>query len=203
MSPIAKTNYGFSAGDSIVRGQNDQNPRGMFGLYRCFGFADCTDGSSNTILMGELVRRTGNLDVLGGTALVAGTNNNPDLCRQALDPANLRSFNSSVTMFGWSGDRWCDSNISMTGINTVLPPNGPRCSNDAWDGRWGVYSSQSRHTGGVQILLGDGSVRFISENIDSGNSTAGDIDASGGGRSPYGIWGALGSKSGSEVMGEF
>ena len=46
-----------------------------------------------------------------------------------------------------------------TGINTVLAPNSPRCSNDGWDGVWGVYSSQSRHTGGVQVLLGDGSVR--------------------------------------------
>jgi len=202
-STIAKTNYGFSAGDSIVRGQNDLNPRGMFGANRCFGVRDCTDGTSNTILMGELVRTLGNRLKLGGTALVANTNTDPRLCLNALDPADRNSLAPGLTIFGWSGDRWCDSNISMTGINTVLPPNSPRCTNDGWDGRWGIYSSQSRHTGGVQVLLGDGAVRFISENIDAGNSGAPDPDSSGATRSPYGVWGALGSRNGGEVVGDF
>jgi prepilin-type N-terminal cleavage/methylation domain-containing protein len=202
-SPIAKTNYGFSAGDSIIRGQNDMNPRGMFGANRCFSIADALDGTSNTIVMAELVRQTTGRFKLGATALVAGTDTNPRLCEQALDPADTSRFNNSVTVYGWSGDRYCDSNISMTGFNTVLPPNSPRCTNDGWDGRWGIYSVQSRHTGGVQILLGDGSARFVSENIDSGNKSAPDVDANGGGRSPYGVWGALGSRAGQEVIGEF
>ena len=202
-STIGKTNYGFSAGDSIVRGQNNMNPRGMFGANRCFGIADAQDGSSNTIMMAELVRTQSLRDVLGGTAIVAGTDANPQLCRQAVDPNDAAVFATGVELRGWAGDRWCDSNISMTGINTVLPPNSPRCAADGWDGRWGIYSSQSRHTGGVQVLLGDGSVRFVSENIDSGNQNAPDVDANGGGRSPYGVWGALGSRSGRETIGEF
>ena len=40
------------------------------------------------------------------------------------------------------------------------------CGGCAWyDGR-GVITSRSRHTGGVQCLLADGSVRFISNNLD-------------------------------------
>jgi hypothetical protein len=55
----------------------------------------------------------------------------------------------------------------------------------------------------VQVLLGDGAVRFVSENIDAGNSGAPDPDSTGAARSPYGIWGALGSRNGGEVIGDF
>jgi prepilin-type N-terminal cleavage/methylation domain-containing protein len=200
-SPQAKTNYGFSNGDSIIESQNSRTTRGMFAFETCYGLRDCTDGSSNTLLMSELVRRDGEgTKVLGGTALVAATDTNPELCELQRNPADKLFFQNGTTMYGWSGDRYCDSNVSMTGFNTVLPPNGPRCTNDGWDGRWGVYSAQSRHTGGVQVLLGDGSCRFISENIDSGNRNAPNPT---GGRSPYGLWGALGTKNGSEIIGEF
>jgi prepilin-type N-terminal cleavage/methylation domain-containing protein len=200
-SPIAKTNYGFCAGDSIRAGQNSRTTRGMFANQTCYGLRDCTDGSSNTLLMAELVRRDGSgTKVRGGTAIIANVDTNPQLCDLARNPTDKQFFRAGTAMRGWSGDRWCDSNISMTGFNTVLPPNGPRCSHNTWDGRWGIYSPQSQHTGGVQVLLGDGSVRFISENIDSGNPNARDPT---GGRSPYGVWGALGTKSGGEVLGEF
>jgi len=202
-SQIAKTNYGFSNGDSIVGSQNSQINRGMFAHSATYGIRDATDGSSNTILMAELVKANGTANFkLGGTAEVPGTDANPSLCIQALDPADSNAFPTGTTMRNWSGDRWCDSNASMTGFNTVLPPNSPRCTNDGWDGRWGVYSTQSRHTGGVQVLLGDGSVRFISENIDSGDKTAPD-PGNNPGKSPYGVWGALGTKGGGETIGEF
>lgn len=204
-SPIAKTNYGFCAGDSIRRGQNSSETRGMFAANACYGFGDALDGSSNTILMAEIARSLGQGDgalYMGNTAIVTGTDTNPSICEAALDPNDQSRFTPGTQTRAWAGDRWCDSNISMTGFNTVLPPNSPRCSNDTWDGRWGVYSAQSRHTGGVQVVMGDGSVRFISENIDSGNKQAPD-PAVGSGRSPYGVWGALGTKAGGESVGEF
>lgn len=203
LTPAAKTNYGFCYGDSVTQVQENgaQSTRGMFTNNRTYGLSDCRDGSSNTIMMAELVRHTGGREKLGSTGIVTGTNTNPNLCNQALNPANPQEFNASVSITGWSGDRWCDANTSNAGMNTVLAPNSPRCSDDGWDGRWGIYSSQSRHTGGVQVLLGDGSVRFISENIDAGNKSF-NTEVTGG-RSPYGVWGALGSKAGSEVIGEF
>ncbi|MCA8997198.1 MAG: DUF1559 domain-containing protein [Planctomycetaceae bacterium] len=202
-SAIAKTNYGFSNGDSIQGSQNAQENRGVFAHSRCYGVSDITDGSSNTILMGELVRSIGTENVLGGTAIVTGTDTNPSLCLGAIDPNDNLVFASGTTTRGWAGDRWCDSNVSMTGINTVLPPNSPRCSNDTWDGRWGIYSSQSRHVGGVQVVMGDGAVKFISENIDSGDKTASDPGTASGRKSPYGVWGALGTRASNETVGEF
>jgi prepilin-type N-terminal cleavage/methylation domain-containing protein/prepilin-type processing-associated H-X9-DG protein len=60
------------------------------------------------------------------------------------------------------------------------------------------------HTGGVNCAFGDGSVHFISETIDS--LTSRETEDSGilkscesGGRSHWGVWGALGSANGSEA----
>ncbi len=62
----------------------------------------------------------------------------------------------------------------------------------------------SWHTGGANIALCDGSTRFISENIDTGNSTftvpanpANSRHYSG--PSYWGVWGAMGSTNGKEV----
>ncbi len=202
-SSIGKTNYGFSNGDSIVASQNARENRGMFAHSRCYGVADCTDGSSNTILMGELVRSLSSANVLGGTAIVTGTNTNPTVCQNIVDPNDNTVFLTGTVTRAWSGDRFSDSNVSMTGINTVLPPNSPRCSNDTWDGRWGIYSSQSRHVGGVQVVMGDGAVRFISENIDSGDKSASDPGGSSGRKSPYGVWGGLGTRASNEIFSGF
>ena len=40
--------------------------------------------------------------------------------------------------------------------------------------------------------MADGSVRFISQSIDAGNPTLAEVSAVGG-RSPYGVWGSMGS----------
>ncbi len=203
--PIAKTNYGFNYGDSIAfNGDGEGNAwtptRGMFSPYKSYGFSDCTDGSSNTLLMAELTRTTGGNLVLGGTAQnISGMNTNPANCLAAISTTDRQAFATGVATTGWSGDAWCDSNQSMSGFNTVLPPNGPRCSLDTWDGSWGIYSAQSRHTGGVQVVMTDGSCTFVSENIDSGNKNAAEVR---GGKSPYGVWGAMGTRNGGEVISQ-
>jgi hypothetical protein len=49
--------------------------------------------------------------------------------------------------------------------------------------------------------MGDGAVRFISENINAGTQSAVANNVSG--QSPFGVWGALGSRMGGEITGEF
>ena len=44
--------------------------------------------------------------------------------------------------------------------------------------------------------MADGSVRFVSDNIDTGNTAVTSVTF---GPSPYGVWGAMGSKSGGDA----
>ncbi|MGL4941946.1 MAG: DUF1559 domain-containing protein, partial [Thermoguttaceae bacterium] len=76
-----------------------------------------------------------------------------------------------------------------------MPPNSASCfqkGSPAADRN--VYTANSNHSGGVNVGMGDGSVRFVSDTIDTGNLDAGS-SVSG---SPYGVWGAMGTISGKE-----
>ena len=97
--------------------------------------------------------------------------------------------------------------MNFTGFNTVLPPNSPSCipfgyPND-WD--WGIFSASSYHPGGVHVLLGDNAIKFIPNTIDAGNpvnNMAPNFESQNGrvGRSPFGVWGALGTRNGTEII---
>ena len=102
-------------------------------------------------------------------------------------------------MRNWSGQRWCNGIPAYTAFQTVLPPNGPSCSDGSgWDERNTIITPTSNHPGGVSGAMADGSVRFISQSIDAGNPTLTEVSAVGG-RSPYGVWGSMGSGRGGET----
>jgi len=95
------------------------------------------------------------------------------------------------------------------GFTTILPPNSVSCGgfssrndsggNDGTDWYFSaIVSPTSNHTGGVQCARLDGSVSFISDTIDNNGGTA-PAPSSTGGESPYGVWGAFGSRSGGEA----
>jgi prepilin-type processing-associated H-X9-DG protein len=70
-------------------------------------------------------------------------------------------------------------------------------NNAGSDSQHAVLSASSQHTGGVQAVFVDGSVRFVSDNIDAGNHSL--KPASINAPSPYGVWGALGTRASGEV----
>jgi len=96
---------------------------------------------------------------------------------------------------------WASGMAFYHGIVTAVPPNGPSCDLNGSPGwNMGLYTASSFHAGGVNTVMGDGSVRFIGETIDAGDqSQRADPAVFGiGARSPFGVWGALGSRSGGE-----
>lgn len=67
----------------------------------------------------------------------------------------------------WSGERWGDGDVFYTRYAHIVTPNKPSCNfgDDDYSGEV-VTTATSRHPGGVNVLLGDGSVRFMKESID-------------------------------------
>ncbi|HUT90127.1 MAG TPA: DUF1559 domain-containing protein [Thermoguttaceae bacterium] len=218
----ARLNYRFSVGDSIYwagvpawqTGSNwGGNPRGLFGSGGCgqntsgtesaaqITFRDIRDGSSNTAMLSERIFCENARMVLQGTAvggLAGGAYVVPAGCYAQVDPANARQYLPSATLA--ERDMGFTGNVLFSGFNTVLPPNAPSCLSTTWWEDSTVVTPTSYHPGGVVLALGDASVRFISETISTGDPTLPEVYA---GPSPYGVWGALGSKDGGETLGEF
>ncbi|ADG66013.1 protein of unknown function DUF1559 [Planctopirus limnophila DSM 3776] len=213
-TPVSTHNYMFSVGDTIQDPNNTgtsnhdlQNVNGLFANRRCLGVRDITDGTSNTIAMSErcranfgLATNSNRLVVEGQAMNKTGLQANPLQCRSI---ATNGRYNAAEEVKGYSGTRWTDGQIERCGFHTVLPPNSPSCAegnNGNADSPVSVITPTSRHTGGVHALMADGAVRFISDNIDTGNLATGSTI---GGPSPYGVWGALGTRAGGETTGNF
>jgi len=166
------------------------------------GLRDITDGSSNTIAMAETAvgpapgsTRT----VLGQVVYgVAGIETNPLLCR-ATASGSVYLGGNNISSWG-QGTLWPFGHPGWSAVTTVLPPNSASCTGgpfgDNMSNSWGIFTPNSWHTGGAQVLMADGSVRLISENINCGNYGAGSPPS-------FGLWGALGTVSGGENLGEF
>lgn len=215
------THYGFSGGDSAIHistsgitgtgnmGASAANARtlvrGLFGYQTSRRFRDITDGTSNTIAMGEMTSAlSADYSIHGNVARSQGTGiySSPISCLAALSPADPNLFKSTLTISPSRGARWSRGTTCYIGVNTILPPNSPSCSPNTDFSAGGLYSVSSLHVGGAHVLMADGAVRFISDSIHTGNLALPDLRTLGG-ASPYGVWGALGSISGGEVIGEF
>lgn len=218
----ARLNYAACVGDAVRGthgGWGNERNRGVFRARYFLRLRDILDGTSNTVAFSEFLVDTGQREINAGAAIRLGTRVSqvPAECRDAVtNPDNPRFYADSVTLSGSGsgtgtprGLQWNDGLPHFSGFNTVMPPNGPSCLNGG-TGSFGIYSAGSRHTGGVNVALADGSVRFVSESVNSGNQNSGPYTAagadsafsagSGGGESPFGVWGALGSRNGSETV---
>jgi prepilin-type processing-associated H-X9-DG protein len=207
---VSTHNYMFSVGDSVNNVTNSTDLRGLFATNRCNGIRDITDGTSNTLAMSERCRTdfplTPNSNRLAIEGIATGKTGialNPLQCKSIVTGGR---FNAAESVKGRSGMRWTDGQAERNAITTVLAPNSPACaegSDPNADSTNVILPPTSRHTGGVHALMADGAVRFITENIDTGNLGTGPTTGNPSGPSPYGVWGAIGSKSGGEVTGEF
>ncbi|MEZ6063940.1 MAG: DUF1559 domain-containing protein [Planctomycetaceae bacterium] len=157
---VHKSNYmAFFNGDQLGNVWNDSMARlqadgtilsvdvkAAFGVNKGARFRDFIDGTSNTMIMAEYLTGVSDEDVRGHAL---GDQPAGSMLFTELGP-NSRLPDRVYPCCGW-----CFNNPKLN-----LPCiNGDGTTTDS-------AGSRSRHVGGVQILLGDGSVRFISDNID-------------------------------------
>ena len=169
-----------------------------------------TDGTSNTIIYSEaLVAPNGTTGIKGGVATnrsdVFGSGTGHNTCElSGFNPQaciNLRSsgneFVSGVSVIAKRGVRWDDGQPIFSAFCTILPPNSPNCHVGSDDYTAMLTSAQSNHSGGCNVAMVDGSVRFVSDTVDCGNLSYSPCKRSG--KSNFGVWGAMGSRDGGET----
>ena len=204
--------YAFSMGDYLGASNRDiTTTNGMFAANTTYGTRDIIDGTSNTLAFSERVQANfgqgikSNPDIRESTLMsVAGITTSPGACLAATAPivAGNRYSNWS-NVKGRFSSTWCDGQPENVSFYSILAPNSVSCisdNNTNSDGAVNLLSASSYHTGGVTALMADGAVRFISNNIDTGNLG---VASTLGGKSPYGVWGGLGTKNGGETLGDF
>jgi prepilin-type N-terminal cleavage/methylation domain-containing protein/prepilin-type processing-associated H-X9-DG protein len=198
--------------------------RGFFVIHSQTKFRDVLDGLSNTIAMAEIATDLGDADNRtrgkvhsSGQSAEAMIRDNPRLCIEdatpMIDPTRPQFWvNSGLeSEIKGRGLRWADTQNAQSNVHIILPPNSPLCVPHDSNGH-SLMTASSRHQGGVHVLMGDGAVKFITSSIESGNQNSPMVHLYGnaanlnqpGAKSPYGLWGALGSRASREVIdGEF
>lgn len=188
-------NYVYNAGTWDVWNVLTQSPGdGAFAANRCFQPRDFIDGMSNTLGFAEVRTYTAyNRDGSAGTASVPQT--------AAGVEALIAAGGSNKSNSGHT--EWTDGRVHQSGFTTTLTPNTrvqvPGATNNEGVGDYtscrenkscatptfAAVTARSFHTGIVNSVLMDGSVRSINNNIDLAS------------------WRALGTRGGNELLGEF
>ena len=191
-SGCGMTNYVQSLGNNANYASNN----GPFGRRYGARFRDFVDGMSNTAMFGEILLGPSDGTATSGVVPAAS----PDYYATATrvpyatwdgSPtgdtiAVPECDNAATSAMRYRGKQYYRGNVVTTYYSHTLTPNSKRrdCIRDIGFDR-GHMAARSFHEGGAHVLLGDGAVRFASENVDEN------------------VWRAVGSRAGNEVVGEF
>jgi prepilin-type N-terminal cleavage/methylation domain-containing protein/prepilin-type processing-associated H-X9-DG protein len=159
-----------------------EQPNGPFYFLSKVDMAAVIDGLSNTVLFSEKLRGTGapnprtDMFTMPNQSTAAATY---ATCK-GLNPATATPLTSK------QGASWVMGEMCCTTYNHMDTPNTVTCAGIGFPGNMSNMAMQvppsSRHPGGVQCLMGDGSVRFVRDSIDLTN------------------WRAMGTMNGGEVV---
>ncbi len=157
---------------------------GVFYWLSSCNAASFTDGMSQTMMFSEKVRGQGTPDVKSDLYVIAAQTSlaaTYSTC-QGVNPLTGTPLTSK---WGYS---WVMGENCCTQYNHVATPNSKSCGGTGFTGTMTNMAMQvsagSRHTGGVLAMMADGSVRFVSDNID------------------LNVWRALGTRAGGEVVSQ-
>lgn len=162
----APGNYVGNVGDAT---RLSTNPVGVFGQNRTSRFRDILDGTSQTIAVSECI--------IGSYRISTNDGGNRSVCTTGSKDT------SSTRQAGYS---WFYAYYPQSCFfNTYVGPNNSKSFDCGVNSDRANAAARSLHVGGVQATLCDGSVKFISENID------------------LATWRNLGNKDDGNVVGEF
>lgn len=204
----ALLNYKACVGDDYHQNHfppwsSSRQNRGIFQMGRWMAISAVVDGTSNTVMLGEMATGGHETDVIGGVALNMQSWN-PAACLARIDPNDASKLTAPVrASFRPVGGRAWDGRPYFVGFSTLVGPNGPSCHWGGGDGNEHMGTLSSRHPGGGHVTMADASVRFIQNGIDTGAIYVDDVDTPGSRPSPWGVWGALGSMQGGEPISGF
>jgi len=196
-STASVTSYGVNSGDWFVwNGFSPPNTRGVFGPNLSRRIAEFSDGTSQTVMASDVkvyqpwCRTGGPLANINDPNLVPPPTADP----YAVAPEYNRAACGAVPP-AQAHTAWVDGNTQETGFTTAWPPNRAilNSTNHAdldlmtrlitqGGPTFGAITARSYHPGGVNALMGDGSVRFVKSSIDGAT------------------WRALGTVNGGEVI---
>jgi prepilin-type N-terminal cleavage/methylation domain-containing protein len=189
--------YGFNFGSwRVFDPVSGQGGDGSFFVNSRLSTSHFVDGTTNTLCAAEVraftsyIRNTANPGpaVPSSTAFVQGFSG-----QNKLGPA--LNDNTGHT-------EWCDGRVHHSGITTVFTPNtkvpyvvngvtynidfnSRQEGSSATQPTYAAITARSYHIGQVHVLLMDGSVKGIADQIDRN------------------VWRGLGTRAGSEILGEF
>ena len=206
----------LSQGNSTIARQARAACRGVFVPREKTRFRDILDGLANTFMAGEIATDLGDRDKRTIASLNMGLaddiRDEPDHCEHDghVDPLRPQFWIAGMpptlaAADSGRGYRWASGSTVFTAFNTIRPPNSELCLADTISSP-GVAGTSSRHQGGSHMLMADGAVKFMTDSTEAGDIHHGNVWSGGmgesapGSKSPYGVWGALGTRASKEII---
>jgi prepilin-type N-terminal cleavage/methylation domain-containing protein/prepilin-type processing-associated H-X9-DG protein len=197
---------GHTGGGGINGARRDTT--GLFAFYSAYGLRDCTDGATNTVAFSEHIsgKFPGNItltDTYRGHNLMnvsgTGLSTNARLSAFADEASTMAALQACASNFNATskklqskrGSSWSHGSAGYTLFNQYQTPNDGQfkfngcrfgCRDDCGMDGSEFAPATSLHSGGVNALMADGSVKFMKDSISRKT------------------WWSLGTRSGDEVV---
>jgi prepilin-type N-terminal cleavage/methylation domain-containing protein/prepilin-type processing-associated H-X9-DG protein len=196
----ANTNYGMNRGDWYVWGGRVSTvpPQSPFRTNVSVRFSELSDGLSQTLMVAEVKSRFPYLRKCSGLAYQpVNTTPRPDTSSNPATIAQYTSCSGEIKPDAGHAE-WEDGNVNQSGFTTAWTPN--RKTPGTFGGvaypdidliaqreeeggpTFAAITARSFHPGGVNVLMADGSVKFIKDTINGPT------------------WRSLGTVAGNEVV---